>query len=491
MPSLTYVKGLPTPESELNALGFSQMEMFLTAFAPIFRLAAIETVDQLLTCTEFNKSKWNSHIQVTYSINKRHANGVIAYAKGKVDGAKEHRSLHIKTLTGKAKSIEIWLKKAEKKLKAANKFYSKKNWPGSRVGGNFPLSCSLKYKETNWQNLRFQIHHKKRKLFLFQNKLTTLKALPIKVFVPRDQVFLVGSQDETLGNGIAQWNGSTLKIRTPRCLEGSFGKGVSAEIGNFDRNINRLPQDGAKTWHLFKKDNKWKVAVSFTPSPVKSQSLDRAYGCIGIDLNPGSIGWAYVDTDGNLKASCQIALQMGLPNGAQQAQIVNACLQLVTLALLYQCPIVCEELDFSDKKQRLGETSHKYARMLSCWAYNEFYKQLSAILANRGIELITVNPAFTSIIGLFKYLKMYGLASDEAAALVIARRGMRLGEKLPDSITAYVEVNSNKHVWGQWAQLNRKTKQSGKIARRHDYYTVSNWSFLVNPEISRREAFAH
>ena len=47
-------------------------------------------------------------------------------------------------------------------------------------------------------------------------------------------------------------------------------------------------------------------------------------------------------------------------------------------------------------------------------------------LANRGIELITVNPAFTSIIGLFKYLKMYGPACDEAAALVIARRGMRL-----------------------------------------------------------------
>ena len=150
MPSLTYVKGLPTPESELNALGFSQMEMFLTAFAPIFRLAAIETVHQLLTCTKFNKSKWNSHLQVTYSINKRHANGVIAYAKGKVDGAKEHRSLHIKTLIGKAKSIEIWLKKAEKKLKTANKFYSKKNWSGSRVGCNFPLSCSLKYKKTNW-----------------------------------------------------------------------------------------------------------------------------------------------------------------------------------------------------------------------------------------------------------------------------------------------------------------------------------------------------
>ncbi len=40
-------------------------------------------------------------------------------------------------------------------------------------------------------------------------------------------------------------------------------------------------------------------------------------------------------------------------------------------------------------------------------------------------------------IGLVKYMKMYGLASDEAAAIVIARRGMRLSERLPSAITAY------------------------------------------------------
>ena len=126
------------------------MEMFLTAFAPVFRLTVTETVNQLLTCSEFNKSKWNTYLQTAYSINKRHANGVIAYSNGKVDSAKQHRSLHIKTLTGKIKSIEVWRPLADKKLKAANKFYFKKNWRNSKVGGNFPLGCSLNYKETNW-----------------------------------------------------------------------------------------------------------------------------------------------------------------------------------------------------------------------------------------------------------------------------------------------------------------------------------------------------
>jgi IS605 OrfB family transposase len=482
MPSLTYIKGLPTPGNELNALGFTDFEMFLEAFAPIFRDAAIETVNHLKNGTKFNKSMWNTHLQKTYQISKRHANGVIAYAKGKVDGSKEHQALHIKTLFGKAKSIKAWIKKAERKLKLARKFYAKKNWENSKTGCNFPLSCSLNHKDTNWQNLKFQLHGKKRKLYLIQAKIEFLKHKPIKVSVPHGQVFIVGAADESFGNQVAQWDGKTIKFRVPACLETRFGKSVVSEVGNFDRNINRLPETGSKTWHLFKKDGKWNIAVQFTASEVKRQSKDRAYGCIGIDMNPGSIGWSYVDTEGNLKAHGKIPLEIGLPSGKQQAQIVDACLSLANLAICFSCPVVCEELDFAHKKECLGEQSKKYARMMSSWAYSEFFKQLNAILSNRGIELITVNPAYSSIIGLVKYMKMYGLASDEAAALVIARRGMRLSERLPSTITAYVEVNSAKHVWSMWNQLNKQIERSGKVNRRHDYFTVSNWSFLANLE---------
>lgn len=330
--------------------------------------------------------------------------------------------------------------------------------------------------------MKFQLHGKKRKLYLIQAKIEFLKHKPIKVSVPHGQVFIVGAADESFGNQVAQWDGKTIKFRVPACLETRFGKSIVSEVGNFDRNINRLPETGSKTWHLFKKDGKWNIAVQFTASEVKRQSKDRAYGCIGIDMNPGSIGWSYVDTEGNLKAHGKIPLEIGLPSGKQQAQIVDACLSLANLAICFSCPVVCEELDFAHKKECLGEQSKKYARMMSSWAYSEFFKQLNAILLNRGIELITVNPAYSSIIGLVKYMKMYGLASDEAAALVIARRGMRLSERLPSTITAYVEVNSAKHVWSMWNQLNKQIERSGKVNRRHDYFTVSNWSFLANLE---------
>lgn len=480
MSSITYLKGLPTPANELNELGFTNMEMFLEAFAPIFRNAAIETVNHLLSSETFDKSKWNTHLQTEFGISKRHANGVIAYAKGKVDGAKEYRQLHIKTLQGKVKSIEKWLKKSERKLRLGRKFYAKKNWINFKTGNTFPLFCHIDSRRTNWQSLKFGIHQKQRKLAVLNKKLEHIKNKPIHVVVPQNQLFCVGSKDESFGNQTFRWDGKFLEIRVPKCLESRFGKYVNSEIGGFDRKINRLPETGAKTWHLYKKAGKWNVAVQFTPRKVEQKSRERGYGCIGIDMNPGSIGWSYVDTEGNLKHHGQIPLEMGLPHGKQQAQIVDASLSLANLAIGFSCPVVCEELDFSDKKERLGEKSQKYARMLSSWAYSQFFKQLSVILSNRGIELITVNPIYSSIIGLIKYMKMYGLASDEAAALVLARRAMKLSERIPDSITAYAEVNSAKHVWSQWNELNKQIKRSGEVKRRHDYFTVSNWSFLAN-----------
>ena len=483
MTCITYCKALPTPIDELNAIGKTQLEMFLSAYTPIFHKAVCETVNLMMSGEEFNKSYWNTHLQKTYGISKRHANGVISKAKGAVDNAKECRISHIKTLEGQAKSCEKWLKKAEKKLKNGRKFYAKKNWQNSKSGCVFPLSSSLKYRQTNWQNLRFQIHNKKRKLTRYRQILSVLKSIPVRVHVPNNQAFIVGSQDESYGNQVCQWDGDNLRFRVPACLESKFGKYVEAKIGDFPRNINRLPATGAKTWHFYHKDDKWCVAVSFTPSEVKQVSRSVDYGCIGIDINPGSIGWAYIDTEGNLKSHGKIPFQSGLPNGKQQAIIVKAGLELAALATKYQCPIVGEDLDFTSKKEQLRERGKKYARMLSGWAYSEFFKLLNSILSNRGIELLTVNPAYSSMIGLVKYLRMYGLASDEAAATVIARRGMRLSEKIPGSLTAFIEVNSTKHVWSLWNQLNKKIKLSGVLTNRHSYYAISNWDFLVNLDI--------
>ncbi|MCU0538229.1 MAG: hypothetical protein MUD14_30450 [Hydrococcus sp. Prado102] len=460
--------------------------MLLRAYSKISRSAVRETVDYLLVVTsgsKFDKSKWNTHLQGKYQINKRQAGGIIALAQGKVDSAKECRRNHIKQLEEKLHSAKNWVNKATKKLKLGQKFYAKKDWVHARTGCNFPLSTSLSERSTNWQREWFKIHHKQRYIHTLGLRIQHLKLAPIRVKVPLEEVFIVGSKDESYGNQACQWDGNTLTMRVPYCLEDSFGKTVSSNIGNFERNINRLPEQGAKTWHFYRRDGRWVVAVQFTPATVNKVSRPIEYGCIGIDMNPGSVGWAYINSDGNLKASGSIPWQMGLPSGKQDAQIVDACLQLAVLASTYACPVVCEKLDFQSKKSLLRERGRKYARMLSQWSYARFYELLESILSNRGISLIKRNPAYTSLIGLVKYARMYGLSSDIAAALAIARRGMNLSERLPRPVSAYLQVNCRKHVWSVLSQLNKLISQSALINRRHDYYSVSNWSLLVKPNV--------
>lgn len=483
--TLTYCKGLPKPREELNALGFTTFEMFLLDFSKIFHEAACETATYLLTTSDFNQGKWNSYLQQKYKINKRHANGIIVLTQAAVSSVIEWRQNHIKTLRGQIKSITNWIKQKEKLLKAGQKFDAKKKWQNSKSSCLFPLSCNLKTRKTNWQSLKFNLHNKKRKLFLLNNKLRHLEQSHVRVTIPRNQIYMVGSKDERLGNQVCQYNGEQIKFRVPECLENKFGKYVYTQIGDFQRGINRLPQNGAKTWHFYNKNKKWNGAVQFTPASVKQISRPVMYGCIGIDLNPGSIGWAYVDCHGNLKRQGKIPLLMGLPQGQQQEQIIKACLKLANLAAEYACPIVCEELDFSDKKESLKEKGKKYARMLSGWAYSKFQTLLQSILSNRGIELIKINPAFTSLIGLAKYARQYGIGSDVAAAIAIGRRAMKLTEQIPSALTAYLEVNSQKHVWHWWGKLNTIYKKLR--INRHLVYSISNWESLVKQAASCKQ----
>jgi len=62
--------------------------------------------------------------------------------------------------------------------------------------------------------------------------------------------------------------------------------------------------------------------------------------------------------------------------------------------------------------------------------------------------------------------------------------------EIAGSLTTFVEMNLTQQVWNLWHQVNNKIKHSGMVTNRHNYYYISNWDFLANPEHSLREAQA-
>ncbi len=66
-------------------------------------------------------------------------------------------------------------------------------------------------------------------------------------------------------------------------------------------------------------------------------------------------------------------------------------------------------------------------------------------------------------------MSLYGLNSSTAAALVLARRSLRLSERLPRFLYALLSpVDDNKHVWSYWARSSKFLKG----CHRHSYFEM-------------------
>ena len=86
----------------------------------------------------------------------------------------------------------------------------------------------------------------------------------------------------------------------------------------------------------------------------------------------------------------------------------------------------------------------------------------------KGIEVIEINPAYTSVIGAVNYAQQYGISVHQGAATAIARRGLGFSER-PAVDQAVVPVhngghvtfslpvrNRKKHVWSHWSDIRKK-----------------------------------
>ncbi len=106
----------------------------------------------------------------------------------------------------------------------------------------------------------------------------------------------------------------------------------------------------------------------------------------------------------------------GLSTGQRQARMRDIVVEVVTLAESLNCAIAIESLDFSKKKASMSEESKLYNEMLSNLSTSLFRTTLESRCRRFGVELIKVNPAFTSVIGMIKFMLKYGLNSGTSAA---------------------------------------------------------------------------
>jgi IS605 OrfB family transposase len=272
-----------------------------------------------------------------------------------------------------------------------------------------------------------------------------------------------------------------LKVATTPIIKTSISKDKKGKIKQTERTASAQ----AVTYRFVIKDDKiYLNATIDAPTKAKITSLEN--GALGVDFNPNSIDWSVIDKQGNLKRHGSIKINLHSLRTNQTSDILGkACAELVRLAELYKIPIVIEDLDFEKKKASMKEKGAKYARMLSNMAYSKFNQMLESRCNKFGIELLKVDAAYTSVIGVTKYMSMYSLNSGCAAALVIARRAQNRTESLPKSHATFFKKPEDFSKPGAWKKVARKINIVGGF-NRHQWYSSGKKQVSSNSRMLRK-----
>ena len=85
------------------------------------------------------------------------------------------------------------------------------------------------------------------------------------------------------------------------------------------------------------------------------------------------------------------------------------------------------------KKGTRGDGKATLRKRLHQWNAKKFLQKLKRVAMLKGVEVIEVNPAYTSIIGMLKYAPQLSIDKDIAGAYVIGRRALGFKEDMPEN----------------------------------------------------------
>lgn len=187
------------------------------------------------------------------------------------------------------------------------------------------------------------------------------------------------------------------------------------------------------TVSVIRKDGRYYLFVTVTISYESSAIVTRKdHGVIGIDFNKGFINICETDEKGNIVGIEKMKYPFG-KTGTTNAGLADVISRACCKAIEKGKSIVAEDLSFERKKRKTKKavtpTEKERMRMLNLLPYSRYSQILENITFNRKIELIKVNPAYTSRTAEQKFCNRMKLNIHDGAAYVIARKGLGIKDK--------------------------------------------------------------
>ncbi|CAB4242536.1 transposase [Methylacidimicrobium sp. AP8] len=431
-----------------------------------------------------------------FGLTARQFNAIRVELEGKIASIRERRPELIEEAKWRIRKAEEAVGRLEKKHPGSNVVHQKKR----RLAVlRAKLEALLADQESGRVRLCFGSRRLFRKQFALEENGYASHADWKKDWQAErsSQCFVLGSKDETSGNqscqaAVAPDGSLRLRLRLPDglgstskhlVLEGvRFAYGQDAILralsasrivtGTTKTGMLARKREGSAVSYRFVRDRKgWRVFASVEAQPVLLRTSHLA-GAIGIDMNEDHLAVAETDRFGNLVEIRRIGLHLLYGKSEEQAKaaIGDACRQIARACAESGKPLVIERLDLRKRRAELEAVDCVRARSLSSFAYAKTIAMLKAASFRAGVEVVEINPAYTSVIGAVNHARRHGIGSHQGAAYAIARRGLGLSER-PSVREAVVPTrngghltfalparNRAKHVWSFWADVRKRLK---------------------------------
>ena len=405
------------------------------------------TLHILRNCPEMSRNDLNKFLQERFSVTTRTASSAIYEVEEMISSALALIPLNIEKLEGK---IDSKIKLIEKKKKEMAKIHASHKTNTKRLGKLkfhiYNIHNSVNKLKQKIENLERQLNDRKPNICLGTKKLARNDMKAFKRH--RDsQINYIGRACEKQGNMnfqmqyVKKGNFFAMKVRRDfgkwkdnrsperfaygKCHFKYGGKQLKDAMSNNASPVTVSVIRRNERYYLFVT-----VAVSYESSAIVTR---KEHGVIGIDFNKGFINICETDEKGNIVSIEKIKYPFGKA-GITNAGLADVISKVCEKSIETGKSIVAEDLSFERKKSKAKKavtpTEKERMRMLHSLPYSRYAKILENITFNRRIELIKVNPAYTSRTAEQNFCDQMKLNIHNGAAFVIARKGMGIKDSL-------------------------------------------------------------
>lgn len=396
---------------------------------------------------EISRNELNKFLQERFLVTRRTADSAIYEVEKMINSVLALIPLNIEKLETR---IDGKIKLIEKKKKEMAKIHASRKTNTKRLGKLkfhiYNIHNSINRIKQKIENLERQLNEKKPNICMGTKKFARNDMKAFKQH--RDsQINYIGRACEKQGNVnfqmqyVKKGNFFAMKVRrdfgkwkedrSPERF--AYGK-CHFKYGGRQLRDAMKNNASAVTVSILRRDDRYylfvTVAISYESSAIVTR---KEHGVIGIDFNKGFINICETDEKGNIVNIEKIKYPFGKA-GITNAGLADVINKVSNKAVETGKSIVAEDLSFEKKKRKAKKavtpTEKERMRMLHSLPYSRYAQILENITFNRRIELIKVNPAYTSRTAEQKFCNRMKLNIHNGAAYAIARKGMGIKDSL-------------------------------------------------------------